>query len=146
MTDQIRYYRTSPALGEPVIDLRVDEVGNVAVAYTNETRAVVTLLRLIADDMEQDAAAALQAADGRGSMSELKELRDLQREYIEKRNHCFTLINRQTQNLLNSMPSPYTIQAASEREDQLREEAAGWQKRIDAIQRRLDDLIGVTDE
>ena len=55
MTDQIRYYLTSPALGEPVIDLRVDEVGNVAVAYTNDPRAVVTMLRLIADDMEQEA-------------------------------------------------------------------------------------------
>lgn len=79
-------------------------------------------------------------------MSELKELRDLQREYIEKRNHCFTLISRQTQNLLNCIPSAYTIQAANEREEQLREDAAGWQKRIDAIQRKIDEWIGLDND
>lgn len=79
-------------------------------------------------------------------MSDLKELRDLQREYIEKRNHCYTLIERQNRNLSNSAPGWDTIRAANEREEQLRADAAGWQKRIDAIQRKIDDLIGVHDD
>ena len=79
-------------------------------------------------------------------MSDLKEMRDLKREYIEKRNHCFTLISQQTQNLQNSMPSRYTIQAAEEREERLREDAAVWQKRIDAIQRKIDEWIGLDND
>jgi septal ring factor EnvC (AmiA/AmiB activator) len=73
-------------------------------------------------------------------------LRDLQREYIEKRNHCYVLIRNQDNNLRNCIPSAYTIRACREREAALREEAAQHQKRIDAIQKKLDEAIGLTDE
>ena len=79
-------------------------------------------------------------------MSEIAELRDLQREYIEKRNHCFTLIRKQDNDLRNCMPSVSTVRACREREETLRAEAAQHQKRIDAIQKKLDEAIGVTDE
>lgn len=79
-------------------------------------------------------------------MSEIADLRDLQREYSEKRDHCYELIQRQDQNLRNCMPSAYTIRAAREREEALRANAHKWQERVDAIQRRLDELIGVTDD
>lgn len=79
-------------------------------------------------------------------MSEIADLRDLQREYIEKRKHCFTLIRKQDNDLGNCMPSASTIRACREREDALRAEAAQHQKRIDAIQKKLDEAIGVPDE
>lgn len=79
-------------------------------------------------------------------MSEIAELRDLQREYIEKRNHCFTLIRKQDNDLRNCMPSVSTVRACREREETLRADAAQHQKRIDAIQKKLDEAIGVTDE
>lgn len=79
-------------------------------------------------------------------MGEIVELRDLQREYIEKRNHCFTLIRRQDRDLRNCMPSASTIRACREREDALRAEAAQHQKRIDAIQKKIDTAIGLHDE
>lgn len=79
-------------------------------------------------------------------MSEIAELRDLQREYIEKRNHCYVLIRKQDNDLRNCMPSASTIRACREREAQLRAEAEGWQKRIDAIQKKLDEAIGIDDD
>ena len=79
-------------------------------------------------------------------MSEIAELRDLQREYIEKRNHCFTLIRKQDNDLRNCMPSVSTVRACRERAETLRADAAQHQKRIDAIQKKLDEAIGVTDE
>lgn len=72
-------------------------------------------------------------------------LRGLQREYIEKRNHCFKMIQSQDNNLRNCMPSASTIRACREREEALRAEAAQHQKRIDAIQKKLDEAIGLTD-
>lgn len=79
-------------------------------------------------------------------MSEIADLRDLQREYIEKRNHCFTLIRKQDNDLRNCMPSTSTIRACREREDALRADAARHQKRIDAIQKKLDEVIGLDDD
>lgn len=76
-------------------------------------------------------------------MSEIAELRELQSEYIEKRNHCYILIRRQGDDLSNCMPSASTIRACRERERQLRTDADGWQKRIDAIQKKLDEAIGL---
>ena len=79
-------------------------------------------------------------------MSEIAELRDLQREYIEKRNHCFQLIRKQDNDLRNCMPSVSTIRACREREEALRADAAQHQKRIDAIQKKRDEAIGLSDE
>ena len=76
-------------------------------------------------------------------MSTITELRDLQQEYVEKRNHCHVLIQRQDNNLRNCSPGIATIQAARKQETQWRLDAAGWQKRIDAIQKKLDELIGL---
>lgn len=76
-------------------------------------------------------------------MSEIAELRDLQRDYVEKRNHCYALIRKQNNDLRNFMPSPSTIRACREREARLRVEAEGWQERVDAIQRKLDEAIGL---
>ena len=73
-------------------------------------------------------------------------LRDLQREYIEKRNHCFTLIRKQDNDLRNCAPSASLIRECRDREDALRADAAQHQKRIDAIQKKLDEAIGLTDE
>lgn len=73
-------------------------------------------------------------------------LRDMQREYIEKRNHCYTMIRKQNQDLLNCVPSAYTIRASQAREDALRAEATRHQERIDAIQKKLDEAIGLTDD
>lgn len=55
MSREVKFYRTSPALGEPMVDVRIDEAGNVWVAYSNDVRAAATLLRFIADDMEKEA-------------------------------------------------------------------------------------------
>ena len=78
-------------------------------------------------------------------MSAIAELRDLQREYIEKRNHCFTLIRKQDNDLRNCMPSVSTVRACWEREEALRAEAAQHQKRINAIQKKIEEAIGLTD-
>ncbi|MFF1540460.1 hypothetical protein ACFVWL_10290 [Microbacterium sp. NPDC058269] len=79
-------------------------------------------------------------------MSEIAELRDLQREYTENRNHCYVLIRKQGNDLNNCIPSASTIRACREREAQLRADADGWQKRIDAIQKKLDEAIGIDDD
>ena len=79
-------------------------------------------------------------------MSAIAELRELQDEYTKKRNHCSELISKQDANLRNCTPSADTIRACHEREDRLRGEAALWQKRIDAIQKKLDEEIGLTDD
>ena len=76
-------------------------------------------------------------------MSTINELRDLQREYAEKRNNCHRLIREQDRNLLNCSPGIGTIRAARERENKLLEDAAGWQKRVDAIQEKLDEMFGL---
>lgn len=79
-------------------------------------------------------------------MSEIAELRDLQREYIDKRNHCYVLIRNQKDNLSNCSPGPSTIQACRKQADGWRADANEWQKRIDAIQKRLDEAIGISDD
>lgn len=76
-------------------------------------------------------------------MSEIKELRDLRREYIAHRNNCHARINQQDRNLRNCAPSLYTIRACRENEAKLLEEARKWQERIDAIQAKLDEAIGL---
>lgn len=78
-------------------------------------------------------------------MSEIAELRELQREYIEKRNHCGVLIRRQQENLSNCSPGAATIQECRKQADQWRADATQWQKRIDAIQKKLDEAIGLDD-
>lgn len=76
-------------------------------------------------------------------MGDIAELRELQREYIEKRNHCYVLIRQQQENLSNCSPGIATIQACRKQADGWRAEAEQWQKRIDAIQKKLDEAIGL---
>jgi len=56
------------------------------------------------------------------------------------------MLRKQDNDLRNCMPSVSTVRACREREETLRAEAAQHQKRIDAIQKKLDEAIGVTDE
>lgn len=79
-------------------------------------------------------------------MSDISELLALQVEYVANRNKCFEAIERQTRNLLNSAPGPDTLRQCRDREDELRADANQWQKRIDAIQKKLDEEIGLTDD
>lgn len=80
-------------------------------------------------------------------MSEIAELRDLQREYIEKRDHFYDLIRIQDRNLLNGpLLGSAVMRQVREREESLRSSARDWQKRVDAIQKKLDDAIGLGDE
>lgn len=81
-----------------------------------------------------------------GAMSEIAELRDLQREYIQERDRCYAMIRKQNDDLGNCMPSAYTIRACREREDALGAEAARHQERIVAIQKKLDEAIGLDDD
>lgn len=76
-------------------------------------------------------------------MSDIAELRDLQREYIEKRNHCHVLIRNQQRNLSNCSPGIAVIQECRKQADGWRADANQWQNRIDAIQKKLDEAIGV---
>ncbi len=76
-------------------------------------------------------------------MSEIAELRELQREYIAKRDHCHVLIRNQDRNLSNCAPGIAVIQECRKQADAWRANADQWQKRIDAIQKKLDEAIGL---
>lgn len=76
-------------------------------------------------------------------MNELAELRDLQREYTEERNHCYVLIRNQQRNLSNCAPGIAVIQECRKQADGWRADAVQWQTRIDAIQKKIDEAIGV---
>lgn len=78
------------------------------------------------------------------SVSQIAELRDLQREYTEKRDHCYVLINNQQRNLSNCSPGIAVIQECRKQADGWRADAKDWQKRIDAIQKKLDEAIGIS--
>lgn len=74
-------------------------------------------------------------------MSEIAELRELQREYVEKRDLCYARVRRQQEDLSNCSPGIATIHACQKQADGWLADAAQWQQRIDAIQRKLDEVI-----
>lgn len=79
-------------------------------------------------------------------MSEIADLRDLQREYEGKRDTCYEQALGHRLNILNTIPGPDVLRSTAERAETLLADARKWQERIEAIQRRLDELIGMTND
>lgn len=77
-------------------------------------------------------------------MVDIAELRDLQREYIEKRNYWNQRIRQQQSDLLNCAPSASLLAACRVQAREYADNAASYQKRIDAIQVQLDEAIGIS--
>lgn len=76
-------------------------------------------------------------------MPDMAELRDLQRECIEKRNYWNQRIRQQNQDLLNCSPGASVLAECRKQAREYAANAAAEQKRIDAIQVKLDEAIGL---
>lgn len=76
-------------------------------------------------------------------MTDIAQLRDLQREYIEKRNYWNMRIRQQSNDLSNCSPGPSVLAECRKQADEWIANAAAEQKRIDAIQVKLDEAIGL---
>lgn len=77
-------------------------------------------------------------------MTDIAELRSLQREYIEKRDYWNSRIRKQQRDLSNlDFPSAGLLAECRRQADEYRANAALEQKRIDAIQVKLDEAIGL---
>lgn len=77
-------------------------------------------------------------------MTDIAELRSLQREYIENRDYWNGRIQQQQRHLSNlEYLSPGLLAECRKQADQYRARAALEQKRIDAIQAKLDEAIGL---
>lgn len=75
-------------------------------------------------------------------MSEITELRDLQREYVENRDRLTELATSQEHITSGLLLSDASTDALRRNVSRWQDQSWAWQGRIDAIQDRIDALIG----